>query len=378
MKETFKDKIKNLFIEYNFRKYDFWLLILTITIGYLGVRFVGSADSSYMERQRMGLILGLCFMIVLSFISYSFIIKFYWIIYGVSLFMLVLVRLYGDSGGGAARWFEFGGLRFQPSELVKILLILFYAQFIMKREDNFNSIRIIILSTILVLPIFYLIFKQPDLSTSIMIMVIFASVMFIGGLNIKIILAALAAGIPALIFAVSYVIREDVDILDTYQKNRILAWLHPEQYANTEAYQTLNAITAIGSGQLSGKGLNNNVIASVKNGNFISEAQTDMIFAVIGEETGFIGGCIVLGLILLIVIECIRIALTAKDLAGSIIAGGMGCLIGFQTFINIGVVTGLLPNTGLPLPFISYGLTSLVSLMIGMGIVMNVRLQTPR
>ena len=378
MKETFKDKIKNLFIEYNFRKYDFWLLILTITIGYLGVRFVGSADSSYMERQRMGLILGLCFMIVLSFISYSFIIKFYWIIYGISLFMLVLVRLYGDSGGGAARWFEFGGLRFQPSELVKILLILFYAQFIMKREDNFNSIRIIILSTILVLPIFYLIFKQPDLSTSIMIMVIFASVMFIGGLNIKIILAALAAGIPALIFAVSYVIREDVDILDTYQKNRILAWLHPEQYANTEAYQTLNAITAIGSGQLSGKGLNNNVIASVKNGNFISEAQTDMIFAVIGEETGFIGGCIVLGLILLIVIECIRIALTAKDLAGSIIAGGMGCLIGFQTFINIGVVTGLLPNTGLPLPFISYGLTSLVSLMIGMGIVMNVRLQTPR
>lgn len=372
-----KDKIKSLFVEYNFRKFDFWLLLLTISIGILGVRFVGSAENSYMERQKMGLILGLAFMIVISIISYSFIIKFYWIIYALSLFMLVLVRFYGDSGGGAARWFEFGGLRFQPSELVKILLILFYAQFIMKREDNFNSIRNIIFSVLLVLPIVFLIFKQPDLSTSIMIMVIFASVMFIGGLSLKVIIAALVAGVPSLIFAVSYVIRDDVDLLDAYQKNRILAWLHPEQYATTEAYQTLNAITAIGSGQLSGKGLNNNVIASVKNGNFISEAQTDMIFAVVGEETGFIGCCVVLGLLLLIVIECIRIALTAKDLAGSIIAGGMGALIGFQTFINIGVVTGLLPNTGLPLPFVSYGLTSLVSLMIGMGIVMNVRLQTP-
>lgn len=373
-----KEKFKNLFAEYNFKKIDFWLVLLTVTIGIMGVRFVGSANSSYMDRQEMGLILGFCFLVAFSIISYSFILKFYWIMYFFSLIMLILVRFYGDSGGGAARWFEFGGLRFQPSELVKILLILFYAQFIMKHEETFNSFRIIVICVALIIPIIYLIFKQPDLSTSIMIMVIFASVMFIGGLNLRVIIAALVVGIPSVVFAISYFIRDDVDILDTYQKNRILAWLHPEQYATTEAYQTLNAITAIGSGQLSGKGLNNNVIASVKNGNFISEAQTDMIFAVIGEETGFIGSCAVLAIILLIVIECIRIAISAKDLAGSIIAGSMGALIGFQTFINIGVVTGLLPNTGLPLPFISYGLTSLVSLMIGIGIVINVRLQTPK
>ena len=373
-----KDKIKNLFIEYNFRKYDVYLLLLTIAIGVMGVISVQSANNAYMERQRMGLVIGLVFMLVLSFLSYSFILKFYWAIYIVSVGMLILVRLFGDSGGGATRWFEFGGIRFQPSELVKILMILFYAQFIMKRSDNINTIKNLLICVVLIAPVFVLIFKQPDLSTSIMVLVIFASVMFIGGLNLKLIALALITGVPAVIFAVSYVIRDNVDILDTYQKNRILAWLHPEQYADTEAYQTMNAITAIGSGQLSGKGLNNNVIASVKNGNYIAEAQTDMIFAVIGEETGFIGSCILLGVILLIVIECIRIAFNAKDLAGSIIAGGMGALIGFQTFINIGVVTGLLPNTGLPLPFISYGLTSLVSLMIGMGIVMNVRLQTPK
>ena len=157
-----KDKIKNLFIEYNFRKYDFWLLLLTVAIGIMGVRFVGSADNSYMERQQFGLIFGLCLMVVLSFISYSFIIRFYWLIYIVSIIMLVLVRFYGDSGGGAARWFEFGGLRFQPSELVKILLILFYAQFIMKREDNFNSIRNIVICGLLVLPLFYMIFSNQE------------------------------------------------------------------------------------------------------------------------------------------------------------------------------------------------------------------------
>jgi len=373
-----KDKFKNLFIEYNFRKYDFFLVIITLTISIIGVVFVGSANSAYMERQRMGVIIGAVLMLVLSFISYSFILKFYWIIYGIGIVSLIFVRFYGDTGGGAARWFEIGGIRFQPSELVKIILILFYAQFIMKHEENLNTIRILVLCVLLVLPDLYLIFEQPDLSTSIMVLVIFASVMFIGGLSLKIVIGAIVVTVPSVILAINYLIKDGVDVLNEYQKNRILAWLYPEQYTNTEAYQTLNAITAIGSGQLSGKGLNNNVIASVKNGNFISEAHTDMIFAVIGEETGFIGGCVVLGLILIIVIECLRVAFSAKDLAGTIIAGGVGCLIGFQTFINIGVVTGLLPNTGLPLPFISYGLTSLDSLLIGIGLVLNVRLQTPQ
>lgn len=371
-----KKKLTNIFTDYNFKQISFWLILLTISISILGVIFVSSANSVYMSRQRTGLILGIVVMVIVALISYSFILKFYWLIYIFCLAMLILVRLFGDTGGGAARWLEYGSFRFQPSELVKILLILFYAQFIMKHEDTLNSLKMIFACVVLILPILYLIIKQPDLSTSILILFVFISIMFIGGLSYRICAVAFAVGIPAFMFTISYVIKDNVDILDEYQKKRILAWLHPEQYADTEAYQTMNAITAIGSGQLHGKGLNNNVIASVKNGNFISEAQTDMIFAVVGEEMGFIGCCIVLGLLFLIVIECLRIALGAKDLAGTIIAGGMGALIGFQTFINIGVVTGLLPNTGIPLPFVSYGSTSLVSLMIGIGFVLNVRLKS--
>lgn len=132
---------------------------------------------------------------------------------------------------------------------------------------------------------------------------------------------------------------------------------------------------AIGSGQLTGKGLNNNTTTSVKNGNFIAEPQTDFIFAIIGEELGFIGSCIVIALLLLIVIQCILIGTRSQNLTGKIVCCGFGGLIGIQSFINIGVATQILPNTGVPLPFVSYGLTSLVSLYMGVGFVLNVGLQ---
>lgn len=366
-----------MFENYHFKKYDVFLVLLCIAITTIGIIFIKSADESYVRHQQEGFVLGLIMMLIVSFISYSFVLKFYWLIYIASIGLLIAVKLFGDSGGGAQRWFEIGGVRFQPSELVKILLILFYAAFIMKHKENINTVRIVLSCVVLIIPPIYLIFKQPDLSTTIMIVAIFAVVMFVGGLSWKIIGGAVLIGVPAFVLALRYLMREDVHIIEDYHKGRILAWLYPDEYAISEAYQTLNAMTAIGSGQLSGKGINNNVVASVKNGNFISAAHTDFIFAVIGEELGFIGCCLVIGLLFLIAIWCIMIARRAKDVAGQIIAGGMGGLIGIQTFINIGVVTGLLPNTGLTLPFVSYGLTSLVSLFIGIGFVLNVKLQSP-
>lgn len=366
------------FREYNWKKIDIYLVLLVTGLSYYGAMFIGSAQSNLMNRQIQGLMLGLVAMLITALIPYNFILKFYWLIYAFCIAILLAVRFFGDSVGEASRWFEIGSFRFQPSEMAKILLILFYAQFIMKHKDNLNTVRVILACIGLIIPPFYLIFDQPDLSTSIMIMIIFAIVMFVGGISYKLVFAALAVVVPAVIIFINMVMKEGQTILTDYQRNRILAWLQPEKYAMTEAYQTSNAIMAIGSGQLTGKGLNNNVIASVKNGNFISEAQTDFIFAVVGEEAGFIGCCVILGLLFLIVLECILVARKAKDLAGSVIAGGMAGLIGFQTFINIGVVTGLLPNTGLTLPFVSYGLTSLVSLFAGIGFVINVKLQTPR
>jgi rod shape determining protein RodA len=157
-----------------------------------------------------------------------------------------------------------------------------------------------------------------------------------------------------------------------------MAFINPHEYANEEAYQQLNSVMAIGSGQLDGKGYKNNEITSVKNGNFLSEAQTDFIFAVIGEEFGFKGCLLVIVLIMLVAIECLSIARKSSDLAGTVIGAGLGGMIAVQGFFNMGVATFILPNTGLPLPFVSYGLTSLVSLYIAIGFVLNVRLQAKR
>ena len=149
-----------------------------------------------------------------------------------------------------------------------------------------------------------------------------------------------------------------------------------QQMYQQQAYQQQNSIIAIGSGQLYGKGLNNNMVSSVKGGNFIAEPQTDFIFAVAGEELGFLGCCLIILLEFLIALECVRIGRRAKDLAGSLICCGMASLIMLQSFVNISVATGLMPNTGITLPFVSYGVTSLITLCMGIGIVINVGLQS--
>ena len=289
-----------------------------------------------------------------------------------------MVARFGEVVNNAKRWLIIGGIQFQPSEVTKIMLILVLSQFIMKHRAKLNSIQNIVIMLILVAIPAKLVYDQPDMSTTIVLLVIFCIVWYVGGLSYKLILGTLAVVVPVAVVLFILILQPDQTIINGYQQGRILAWLYPERYQQTLAYQQTNAMMAIGSGQLWGKGLNNNMISSVKNGNFISEPQTDFIFTIVGEELGFAGSCLVVVLLFAIALECLSVARKAKDLAGTCIASGMAALIGFQSFVNIAVATGLFPNTGVPLPFISYGLTSLVSLYIGMGFVLNIRLQCVR
>lgn len=364
--------------QYRVRDYDFKLILLVVALTVIGILAIGSAKESLQSKQLAGAVFGFFLMIVLSLFDYTLILKFYWVIYAINIVLLVLVKVIGDSAGGAQRWVNLFGIRFQPSETAKILLILFFAQLIMKHEDEMDSLRIVSLCVLFFLPPLYLIYKQPDMSTSIMVTILFCVLLFVGGIGWKYVILAFSVAIPAFIIAITLILQPGQEIIDDYQQNRILAWLYPDEYANAEAYQQINSKMAIGSGQLYGKGYDTNEISSVKNGNFISEPQTDFIFAVIGEEFGFVGGCIVIVLLIFISIECIMVARRSKDLSGTIIAAGVAAMIGFQGIINISVATGVIPNTGIPLPFVSYGLTSLVSEFIGIGFVLNVRLQCRR
>lgn len=361
--------------KYQLKNFDFILVLLLVAITTIGVFAIGSAKESLQSRQLGGAIFGFFLMAIAACINYHLILKLYWVIYGANLALLILVQFMGDSSNNAQRWLEIAGIRFQPSEAAKILLILFYAQFIMKHKDNLNTFSTLMKMVLLLLPPLALIYKQPDLSTSIMIAIIFCVVMYVGGLSYKVILGVLAVAIPAAIIFLFIVLQPDQTLIEDYQQDRINAWLNPDKYSLTTAYQQQNSITAIGSGRLWGKGLNNNEVGSVKNGNYISEPQTDFIFAIVGEEMGFVGSCSVILLLMCIAARCYINAARANDLAGTIICSGIGSIICFQSFINISVATGLLPNTGIPLPFVSYGLTSLVSLYAGMGVVLNVTLQ---
>lgn len=367
--------LKSFTKPYRLKDYKFGLVIAVVALSIFGIFIVGSAKEVYQARQMWGVIIGVIIMVIVSLIDYMWLLNFYWIFYGIAILTLGAVLVIGTNVNGATRWIDLGFTTFQPSELAKILLILFFAKFLMEHEDEINDKWTIIKYAIFCGAPLALIVAEPNLSTTICTALVLCLLIYMAGLSYKFIGTVLIILIPTAVIFLSIVVQPNQPFLKDYQQARILAFIEPEKYASDEAYQQKNSVMAIGSGQLTGKGLKNNTTTSVKNGNFISEPQTDFIFAIVGEELGFIGCCIIIALLLLIVIQCIIIGIRSRDLAGRLICCGVGGLIGFQSFINIGVATQILPNTGVPLPFVSYGLTSLVSLFVGIGLVLNVGLQ---
>ncbi len=363
--------------QYRIKDYNFRLVLWLVTLSVIGVLLVGSAEEDLQMRQLFGVIFGIAVMVIVSFFDFSWILNFAWILYILNIGLLIAVIAMGNSSHGATRWIEFGGFQFQPVELSKIILIIFFSFYFMKHENDLNKPRTVLKTLILIgLPLF-LILSEPDLKNTITMTAVFAIMYFAAGLSWKYIVGVIVVIVPAALIFLAIVVQPDQKLIKSYQRQRIMAFLNSdsEEYSD-DSIQQDNSVIAIGSGELTGKGLNNSDVDSANKGNFIAEIQTDFIFAVAGEELGFLGSAGIIILILLIVIECLMVGLRAKDLSGRIICCGMAALVAIQSFINIGVATKILPNTGTPLPFVSYGLTSMVSLYIGMGFVINVGLQS--
>lgn len=368
-----------MFTRFSLRDYNFKLLITVIIAMICGVVMINSADSSFTPKQTIGIGLGVIIMIFVSLLNYDFVCRFYRVFFIINAVILLSVIFFGVEVNYAKRWIMIGGsggIQFQPSEFSKILMILFTATFLDKlKEDNkINTLKGLCLFVLLIGLSLALIAVEPDLSTTLCLAMVLVTMLYLSGLSYKIIGIALLVFVPLAGSFLWYIQRPNQHLLRDYQVNRILQFIYPGQYGSDYTQQN-NSVMAIGSGQLTGKGLNNNTTTSVKNGNFILEPQTDFIFAIVGEELGFVGCCLIIALLLLIVIDCILIGTHAQDTAGKVICCGVGSLIGIQTFINVAVATQIFPNTGIPLPFVSYGLTSLVSLYLGIGLVLNIGLQ---
>lgn len=362
--------------KYQFKNYNWFLVINVLLLCILGVVFINSADSSYTFRQFTGFLFCTTLMLICSVIDFRRICKWSKVLYLINIVLLIIVKFAGVRVGGAKRWIGLGFTNIQPSEFTKIIMIIFVAAFIQEHEDDFNTAKTLIkLAVLCAIPLF-LVVIEPDLSTTLDLVFILLAVIFVGELNGKIIRNFFLILIPLGFLFIWYIQTPNQILLKDYQVTRIMTFIDPANYQDT-IYQQDNSVMAIGSGRLYGKGLNNNTIAdvSVTDTGFVSEQQTDFIFSVVGEEFGFVGSTVVLALFVSIIFQCLKIASRARNMSGRLIATGMAALIGFQSFINVGVATEILPNTGLTLPFLSYGLTSLMACMCGMGLVLNIGLQ---
>ena len=371
-----------MFYDYEFKHYNIRLILYMTALNILGILVIRSAtnlNETMVSKQILGVLIGMAVAVGLSLVDYHRILNLSAVIYIICF----LSRVVGGAGLGSSEVDNPEALDRsagdRPASAIGIcqnrpdcfLLLVFYEIPGADQPavgDRGGGAAVCAAR----LPAGFR--PATDLSTSLVMVIMVAGIVFASGISYRWIAGTLAVVLPVTGTFIYLLLNGLIPFIREYQAGRILAWFNPEKYGQAY-YQQANSIIAIGSGQLNGKGLYNTTIASVKNGNFLSEEQTDFIFAVIGEELGFIGCMAVIILFLLIIYECLIMAARARDLGGRLICAGMATLIAFQAFANIAVATAIFPNTGLPLPFISFGSSSLISIFIGMGLVLNVGLQ---
>jgi rod shape determining protein RodA len=360
-----------MFKRETWRHFDFWLFGAVVFLSIFGVVMIRSAVAGneflagYAERQAQFLIAGVVILFIVALIDYRYWKSFSRILYGVTIVFLLVILIMGQASFGAQRWLDVGFATVQPAEIAKIVVILVLAEFFEKSDKQEKNFKWLLKSLAIVGGLVIWILLQPNLSTSILIFVIWFSMVWINGLPIKLILSLGGAGIA--MFAAAF------PLLEPYQQQRITSFLFPDATAtHGNAYNVQQALVSIGSGGLLGQGYGHGSQVQLR---FLQVRQTDYIFSAMANEFGFVGVVLVIGLLAFVIVRCIRAARLADDIYGSMIAYGFATLIFFQTIVNIGVNLNVIPVTGLTLPFISYGGSSLVSLLIGIGFIESVILR---
>ena len=355
----------------------FGLVMLYSTSAYTSTIKYGD-DMYFFKKQAAISFVCIAGALFISMFDYHILARFTGVLYGVAAGSMVLVRTpLGTVSNGARRWLRIGPIQFQPAEIAKIAVIVCLSYMIVHMGKKMNSLKACMtlgaMGTFLALLAYVC---TDNLSTAIIIFCITVGIIFVAHPKTRIFLILVAVAIAFLAILV-FVIGQSVKETDDFRLNRIIAWLHPENATGTAAYQTIQALYAIGSGGFLGRGLGN----SIQKLGSVPEAQNDMIFSIICEELGIVGGVILLLLFGYLLYRLCFIAQNAPDLFGSLIVSGIFIHIALQVILNIAVVVNLMPNTGVTLPFISYGGTSIMFLMAEMGLALSVskqiKLKTP-
>jgi rod shape determining protein RodA len=353
---------------------DWVLLITVVSISIIGLFSVYSAaysygtQTTYFEKQILWFLLGLVVLVVTAMIDYRVIQRFSPLLHLVVILMLVFVLFYGmgNSSSQVDRWIRLGPFFLQPSEFVKYSLVLYLAYHFneSRRIGDLGLKDLIVPVAVTAIP-FVLILQQPDLGSAIILLFGLIPIIFLVGIRLRIILVSGALALISLPFVWLFVLRP-------YQKNRIITFFNPELDPLGKGYQIIQSKIAVGSGQFWGKGYLQGTQVHL---NFLPARHTDFIFSVFTEEWGFFGGVILVGLYLFLILWCLRHVGKTRDRSGTILTLGVTAIMASQIIVNIGMVLGLFPIVGMPLPFMSYGGSSMMTHMIGIGLILNVRMR---
>jgi rod shape determining protein RodA len=360
------------------RSWDWPLIGVTCGLTALGTVLVWAASApllqeegldphSELKKAALWGALGLILMFVTASIDYRRIRRWTPVLYGLSLLLLLAVLAVGQEVNGAKAWIALpGGFEVEPSEFAKLGLILATAWLLSRRDlpGGHPAIKDVLFAALAAAPLIALVEKEPALGVTLVLVFTLAGMIVVSGVRIYWVLGGLA-GVVTVIYAIA-----TLHLLKGYQLTRLTAFLHPNQNLAGAGYNGLQAKIAIGSGGLYGQGLFHGTFTG---GNFVPSADTDFIFTVAGEELGFVGCVVIVALLTFIVVRAVRAAQQADDMYGMLVASGIAVWFAFQSFVNIGMTIGIMPITGLPLPFVSYGGSAIFADMIAIGLLQSVR-----
>jgi len=357
-------RARRLFGSFDWSLFTPAVLLPLIGLAVIFSATVGTPTAGAFQRQAMWLLFGLVVLLVVMMIDYHTLVEFAWVIYGFALALLVLTLAFGRVVNNSKSWLGVGGINFQPSEIAKVATILAVAAYLGRaRVRHLGFVNFSAIALLVGLPVL-LILQQPDLGTAATFVPLLGGAAFLAGIRIRtIVILALAAALALPLLWTQ---------LQPYQQERIKIVLDPTRDPRGAGYQLIQSKIAVGSGGILGKGFLAGTQGQLQ---FLPEQHTDFIFAVLAEERGFIGSALALALYFVIIYRCIAVARVARDRLGIYIATGVACVVGGQAVLNIGVVLGLVPTTGVPLPLMSYGGSSLVSTMAALGLALNVRMR---
>jgi rod shape determining protein RodA len=348
------------------------LIAYGVTMIYFATRHdIDGRPLHFVTQQLVAVVVGVVAAAVVSLLDYEIYRRFQWLMYAFAVFILLIVLPFGQVVHGARRWIDLGFQSFQPSALALLLLALSIGAYLADRMDMLGSRRVTLVALAMVAVPAFLVYQEPDFGSAMVMVTLTLAMLYFYGTRWTHFAVLAGSGVAALVAALAVLPLAGIHLIQQYQIDRLFVFMNPGHDPSVSGYNVIQSMIAVGSGALTGRG----DMATQTALDFLPEHHTDFIFAVISERNGFLGALLLIALYGVVIWRCLRIATLSRDMYGSILAGGIGVMFLFQVFVNMGMTIGIMPVTGIPLPFVSYGGTAMIAFLMFVGLLEAIHLR---